>query len=1031
MKSRKLRALALLLSAIMIITAVPSTLFAFESVDGEVVGWDQETEAPAEDLGDSGLGFDYEVEEAPLAAEDFDFFAADELVEATNAIASEDWYDNGTVKITYTSNSAGTKTYTVSELKKTDADCTKAVAYLTVDDPVAGHLEIQSDVARDYDGDGNSDVYVNKGTTRIAVVFPKDVTTSTTAEAKGQLPSGENHEWEDQPVQEDLIVDCLKTEYYAKFKCKKCKTYTYDTTVVTEGKLDDKSKQAAKVEVAGNGHTKPDAKDITTEILVDETTTKTAKANDSKGTYYVQNSVKDADNNVTPKDPAIDCYWVVKTSYTCPKCEKPVVEYEQFDKVVRKIGFRAVTDGNAEYNPNATNTDTWYTGVYKNDNFRIADCTKNNGEGKYEEVWFTGDFTEQTITHTILHTVKAHSATTSYFKTVVNGKNIKVDSILTTLTNDDMSGAAIPAKDSTGKLTGYSTSKTCVPYQYYEVVRCDVCKKILSVTLKEAAGDDKAHVLSPGAGEIAKKDIKTYVFKEPELTAATKLGGVSFKNKTYTCNKQGLADVYYICPSCKKEIYYAQINVLGDDHKYTWRDIEPKQDPTCTEDGFVTQQYICSVCDAVHPTEKTRTAVVPKLNHKGIDKVKPIYISIANGGDIVGELTVGQTYDDATINVKTTENVGSYDNKKVINAKLYKICPLCNKPVYDADLTTPAVEDRYNTVSYTVDAIALDTKNCSNGTITITVKSKDNTANPATPLSVTGTFDYWRDNNAYQARTQHAPKENADGSIVCVICGKVIKEAPVVTTVAPTTVEPTTVVTTEAPTTVAPTTVAPTTTAPTTTAPTTEAPVVPTTVAPVVEPTTEITTEQVTMPAQVTGEKVTKNSPTTGTIGVKYNAVDGADSYTVNVREPNGAWKKNPTNGAETAYDITGLTEGKCYDIRIAAVAGGIAGPRSGHLYRWLKKVTLMKPTKIKGEAGAVNVTWDAADGASLYKLYVSSDKAFKKDVQKIKAAENTAKVTGLKAGTKYYFKVRCYTKAADGKTYTGGWSNVKSKTLK
>jgi hypothetical protein len=56
MNSRKLRVLALLLSAIMIFTAVPSTLFAGEFGDGEVVAWDdnavvEEVETPTDDFG--------------------------------------------------------------------------------------------------------------------------------------------------------------------------------------------------------------------------------------------------------------------------------------------------------------------------------------------------------------------------------------------------------------------------------------------------------------------------------------------------------------------------------------------------------------------------------------------------------------------------------------------------------------------------------------------------------------------------------------------------------------------------------------------------------------------------------------------------------------------------------------------------------------------------------------------------------------------------------------------------------------------
>jgi len=1081
MKSRKLRALALALSAIMTITAVPSTLFAEDFFVGaaEEDGWDSEivadVEAPvAEDDFDFGFGSEVVEEEfvEDLEVADFDFLTADEIVAGVMDILEETW-DEATLKVTVKFSDTLTEIGDMTRLEYPD-DCTKYYYTSTVTHQGESYVIYST---------SNQ----NKSGALITLIAKKKDGSDAADDIPGlYLDPTKEHKWDD-GTPYDMEYSCTKNTYRLEYKCQNCGKLGYmanGSDKITAAPTDAQSAKTAKegakqVETEGTGHVKPtDASLITVKNIIDAVPD---GAKNADGTpMKVENVKAGTEKDPSAEDSKKDVYWVVETSWKCTKCGADVKEYEQKSIQVRRIAYgkfenTQIRDSSSLAVPTDVTAADFglasgaviYEGTdYETDKskFEVVDCAKS---GKFVEYWFTTDTVYTTpgvdadtkikITHTIEHTVAPHTPS----KKVYASAPVKV--------GEKSTGDTPDALKKLYKLTSKNVpeaSLSCLDAKYYEITICQ-CTNDLNTVLacveKVAPANNDAHqyntdinqLVKDGVLDVAKKAfVKSTTYQnisDLEGAFANKTT-VNFKNPTYTCTKAGTVDVSYTCAICKKEIALGTFNVDAPGHVWTWVDIDPRQDATCTVDGFVTQQSQCKVCQAINPNLEVRKAVIPKLNHKGIDKVKVLYLSVAQGGDIVngpknkGETNYALALGKELVDVKTTETKSTYYNTKVVDAKVYKICPLCGLPVYDSNLATTDVEPfvKAEDIDLTITALTPDTKSCNNGTITVTASCENplSTTTPKEKLTAVGSYDFWRDNNSYQARTQHAAKENADGSIVCMICGKVLKEAPVVTT------EPTTETTTEAKpetTTVAPqaetTTVAPqpetTTVAPqpetTTVAPqpetTTVAPQPETTTA---EPVSETTTEApATMPAQVTGEKITKNSPTKGIIGVKYNAVEGADSYTVNVREPNGTWTKNPTDGAETAYEITGLTEGKLYDIRIAAVGAGIAGPRSAHLYRWLKKVTLDKPKKVKGEAGAVTVTWTAADGASKYKLYWSTDKAFKTDVKKDVFTENTAKITGLKTGTRYYFKVRCYTKGADDKTYTGGWSNVRSKILK
>ncbi len=81
---------------------------------------------------------------------------------------------------------------------------------------------------------------------------------------------------------------------------------------------------------------------------------------------------------------------------------------------------------------------------------------------------------------------------------------------------------------------------------------------------------------------------------------------------------------------------------------------------------------------------------------------------------------------------------------------------------------------------------------------------------------------------------------------------------------------------------------------------------------------------------------------------------------------------------------------------------------------------------KTTATSSSVTLTWDAIEGAELYKVYMYNDETGKftkyKDVKNPKC-----RVSGLEANTKYRFKVVVYAKDAEGKFVKGETSKAVS----
>ena len=96
-------------------------------------------------------------------------------------------------------------------------------------------------------------------------------------------------------------------------------------------------------------------------------------------------------------------------------------------------------------------------------------------------------------------------------------------------------------------------------------------------------------------------------------------------------------------------------------------------------------------------------------------------------------------------------------------------------------------------------------------------------------------------------------------------------------------------------------------------------------------------------------------------------------------------------------------------------------------------RITTRTLNTVTGGSKQLTVKWAGSSIFTGYEVQVATDAAFTKNVKTVKIANAKTyqtNVTGLKAKTTYYVRVRSYHEF-EGMTYYGGWSNVKSAKTK
>ncbi len=158
-------------------------------------------------------------------------------------------------------------------------------------------------------------------------------------------------------------------------------------------------------------------------------------------------------------------------------------------------------------------------------------------------------------------------------------------------------------------------------------------------------------------------------------------------------------------------------------------------------------------------------------------------------------------------------------------------------------------------------------------------------------------------------------------------------------------------------------------------------------------------------------------------------------------QQTGGAWKKIKTcSNKTTSYTVKNLTAGTDYTFRVTAYAksksGQVAeGTPSNTLKASPKLLAAAMKSAVSNTYNSVKVTWSASKTADEdgYEVYRATSKKGKyKKVGTVSKKSGTDSYTytdsGVKIGTKYYYKVIC-TKTVSGKTIKSGYSDIKSVT--
>ncbi|HEV8538637.1 MAG TPA: glycosyl hydrolase family 18 protein [Bacteroidota bacterium] len=166
---------------------------------------------------------------------------------------------------------------------------------------------------------------------------------------------------------------------------------------------------------------------------------------------------------------------------------------------------------------------------------------------------------------------------------------------------------------------------------------------------------------------------------------------------------------------------------------------------------------------------------------------------------------------------------------------------------------------------------------------------------------------------------------------------------------------------------------------------------------------------------------------------LSWNAAAGASSYRVQLSTSSSfaTMKVDKSGIASTSYAVSGLSSGIVYYWRVNATNNTGSSNWSGVYTFTTAPVAPSKPVLASPVNGATNLattptlSWNAATGATSYRLQVSMSSSFPSTIVDKSAITSTAYATSsLASSTKYYWRVNA--------TNTGGtsaWSNVFSFT--
>lgn len=202
---------------------------------------------------------------------------------------------------------------------------------------------------------------------------------------------------------------------------------------------------------------------------------------------------------------------------------------------------------------------------------------------------------------------------------------------------------------------------------------------------------------------------------------------------------------------------------------------------------------------------------------------------------------------------------------------------------------------------------------------------------------------------------------------------------------------------------------------------------------------TGVRTEQFTIKLAAPSAKASANY---SKIKIKWNKVKKANGYQVyRSTSPKSKFKKvkTYTSASKISYSDTKAKFNKTYYYKVRAYQKIKVKGKTKILYSpWSTVVSAKKKlgaTTIKSakcvSATSAKVTWKKTTGASGYEIYKCETKngTYTYAGTATGGSKTSCTVKKLKAGVKYYFKVRAYRKSGSNKCY-GAFSSVKKETI-
>ncbi len=185
---------------------------------------------------------------------------------------------------------------------------------------------------------------------------------------------------------------------------------------------------------------------------------------------------------------------------------------------------------------------------------------------------------------------------------------------------------------------------------------------------------------------------------------------------------------------------------------------------------------------------------------------------------------------------------------------------------------------------------------------------------------------------------------------------------------------------------------------------------------------------------QVTG--LTKTGNKKMQITLTWDAIPGVGGYRIykyNAATGKYAYLKQLVGSSTNTYTDTGLTAGNKYRYRVRAYVNVNNANQYGKYSAKYKTSTRLNKAKITVKAGTrkAAISWKTINGASGYRIYMSTDgKTFTK-IKDVKGGKKTSYTkTGLTKNKTYYFKVRAYRTVVGVNTY-GSYSKIKNTKVK